>query len=45
VELAGTIRTFDEDTRQRVFADLTHVAESVASALLTRRQTGNCVRE
>ena len=32
VELVGTIRTFDEDMRQQVFADLTHVAESVAAA-------------
>lgn len=34
VDLAGTTRTFDEDTRRRIIVDLTHVAESVASALL-----------
>lgn len=32
VELIGTIRTFDEDMRQAVFADLRNVAESVAHA-------------
>ena len=32
VELVGTIRTFDEDMRQQVFADLKNVAESVATA-------------
>jgi amidohydrolase len=32
VELVGTIRTFDEDMRQQVFADLKNVAEHVAAA-------------
>ncbi len=32
VELVGTIRTFDEDMRQAVFADLKNVAEHVAAA-------------
>jgi amidohydrolase len=32
VELVGTIRTFDEDMRQAVFADLRNVAEHVAAA-------------
>ncbi|PZO09236.1 MAG: amidohydrolase [Lysobacteraceae bacterium] len=32
VELIGTIRTFDEDMRQQIFADLTNVAQSVAKA-------------
>lgn len=32
VKLIGTIRTFDEDMRQRVFADLRNVAEHVAAA-------------
>ena len=32
VELIGTIRTFDEDMRQQIFADLKNVAESVAHA-------------
>ena len=32
VELVGTIRTFDEDMRQQIFADLKNVAESVAHA-------------
>ena len=32
VELVGTIRTFDEDMRQQVFADLANVAEKVAQA-------------
>ncbi len=32
VELVGTIRTFDDGMRQRVFADLKNVAESVAHA-------------
>ena len=32
VELIGTIRTFDEDMRQAVFADLRNVAEPVAHA-------------
>ena len=32
VELVGTIRTFDEDMRQQVFADLINVSESVAHA-------------
>lgn len=32
VELIGTIRTFDEDMRQAVFADLKNVAEHVAAA-------------
>ena len=32
VELVGTIRTFDEDMRQAVFADLKNVAEHVSAA-------------
>ena len=32
VELVGTIRTFDEDMRQAVFADLANVADKVAAA-------------
>lgn len=32
VEMVGTIRTFDEDMRQKAFADLKNVAESVAQA-------------
>ena len=32
VELVGTIRTFDEDMRQQVFADLSNVADKVAQA-------------
>lgn len=32
VELVGTIRTFDEDMRKAVFADLKNVAEKVAEA-------------
>ena len=32
VEMIGTIRTFDEDMRQAVFADLKNVAEHVAAA-------------
>ncbi len=32
VELVGTIRTFDEDMRQQVFADLANVADKVAQA-------------
>ena len=32
VELIGTIRTFDEDMRQAVFADLKNVAQHVAAA-------------
>ena len=32
VELVGTIRTFDDDMRTAVFADLVNVAESVAKA-------------
>ncbi len=32
VEMVGTIRTFDEDMRQRIFADLKNVAEHVAAA-------------
>ena len=32
VEMVGTIRTFDEDMRQGVFADLKNVAESVSKA-------------
>jgi amidohydrolase len=32
VELVGTIRTFDEDMRQRIHADLKNVAEHVAAA-------------
>jgi amidohydrolase len=32
VELIGTIRTFDDDMRSAVFADLANVAESVAHA-------------
>jgi amidohydrolase len=32
VEMAGTIRTFDEGMRQAVFADLKNVAEHVAAA-------------
>ncbi len=32
VELVGTIRTFDDDMRQQVFAELKNVAESVAHA-------------
>ena len=32
VELVGTIRSFDEDMRQAVFADLANVAEKVAAA-------------
>src|SRR5690606_32385559 len=32
VELVGTIRTFDEDMRQQVFADLANVAEKVSQA-------------
>lgn len=32
VELIGTIRTFDEDMREDVFARLSHVAEHVAAA-------------
>lgn len=32
VELVGTIRTFDDDMRKQVFADLKNVAESVAHA-------------
>lgn len=32
VEMVGTIRTFDEDMRKAVFADLKNVAESVARA-------------
>ena len=32
VELVGTIRTFDEDMRQQVFADLANVAGKVAEA-------------
>jgi len=32
VELVGTIRTFDEDMRQQVFADLANVAGKVADA-------------
>lgn len=32
VEVVGTIRTFDEDMRQKIFADLKNVAEHVAAA-------------
>ncbi|HZX77545.1 M20 family metallopeptidase [Lysobacter sp.] len=32
VELVGTIRTFDEGMRQRIFADLKNVAEHVSAA-------------
>ncbi len=32
VEMIGTIRTFDEDMRQTVFADLKNVAEHIAAA-------------
>jgi len=32
VELVGTIRTFDEDVRRDIFADLTNVATHVAAA-------------
>lgn len=32
VELVGTIRTFDEDMRKSVFADLKNIAEKVAEA-------------
>ncbi|MCD9027847.1 amidohydrolase [Luteimonas sp. BDR2-5] len=32
VELVGTIRTFDEDVRQAIFADLQNVASHVAAA-------------
>ncbi len=32
VELVGTIRTFDDGMRQRIFADLKNVAEHVAAA-------------
>jgi len=32
VELVGTIRTFDEEMRKQVFADLTNVAENIAAA-------------
>lgn len=32
VELVGTIRSFDEDMRQAVFADLANVADKVAAA-------------
>jgi amidohydrolase len=32
VELVGTIRTFDEEMRKQVFADLANVAEHVAAA-------------
>ena len=32
VELIGTIRTFDEDVRQKIFADLKNVSEHVAAA-------------
>ncbi len=32
VEMIGTIRTFDEDMRKAVFADLANVAEKVAAA-------------
>jgi len=32
VELVGTIRSFDDDMRQQVFADLANVAEQVAAA-------------
>ena len=32
VEMVGTIRTFDEDMRQKIFADLRNVSEHVAAA-------------
>ncbi len=32
VEVVGTIRTFDEDMRQKIFADLNNVASHVAAA-------------
>ena len=32
VELIGTIRTFDEDMREKIFADLRNVSEHVAAA-------------